>query len=77
MEACQRGQLLLLAPWEHHNEQLTIRRNQCLMLNDLAKMICEKKKGRGTGNRIAHATKVLCGLFLLFGIWRLALYAVT
>ena len=43
MEACQRGQLLLLAPWEHHNEQLTIRRSQCLQLNDLAKMICEKK----------------------------------
>ena len=43
MEACQRGQLLLLAPWEHHNEQLTIRRNQCLQLNDLAKMICERK----------------------------------
>lgn len=43
MEACQRGQLLLLAPWEHHNEQLTIRRSQCLQLNDLAKMICKKK----------------------------------
>lgn len=43
MEACQRGQLLLLAPWEHHNEQLTIRRSQCLQLNDLAKMICERK----------------------------------
>ena len=43
MEACQRGQLLLLAPWEHHNEQLTIRRSQCLQLNDLTKMICERK----------------------------------
>ena len=43
MEACQRGQLLLLAPWEHHNEQFTIRRSQCLQLNDLAKMICERK----------------------------------
>ncbi|MBO4672964.1 MAG: transposase [Bacteroidaceae bacterium] len=42
MEACQCGQLLLLAPWEHHNEQLTIRRSQCLQLNDLAKMICER-----------------------------------
>jgi hypothetical protein len=40
MEACARGQLLLLAPWEHHNERLTIRRNQCLALNDMAKMIC-------------------------------------
>ena len=42
MDACQRGQLLLLAPWEHHNEQLTISRNQCFQLNDLAKMICER-----------------------------------
>lgn len=43
MDACQRGQLLLLAPWEHHNEQLTISRNQCLQLNDLARMICERE----------------------------------
>ena len=41
MEACQRGQLLLLAPWEHHNERFTIRRDQCLSLNDMAKKICE------------------------------------
>ena len=42
MEACLRGQLLLLAPWEHHNEHLTISRNQCLALNDMARMICEE-----------------------------------
>lgn len=41
MEACARGQLLIIAPWEHHNERLTIRRNQCLALNALAKQICE------------------------------------
>ena len=41
MEACARGQLLLLAPWEHHNERLTIRRDQCLSLNALAKMLCQ------------------------------------
>ena len=41
MEACQRGQLLLLAPWQHHNERLTISRGQCLALNEMAKMICE------------------------------------
>lgn len=40
MEACARGQLLLLAPWEHHNERLTIRRDQCLKLNELSRMIC-------------------------------------
>ena len=41
MDACARGQLLLLAPWEHHNEKKTISRNQCLSLNDMAKMVCE------------------------------------
>ena len=41
MEACARGQLLLLAPWNHHNERLTIRRDQCLALNDMARVICE------------------------------------
>jgi len=40
MEACARGQLLILAPWEHHNEQTTISRTQCLTLNELAKEIC-------------------------------------
>ena len=43
MEACQRGQLLLLAPWDHHNEHLTIRRGQCMALNDMARMICERR----------------------------------
>ena len=40
MEACARGQLLILAPWEHHNEHLAISRGQCLQLNDFARMIC-------------------------------------
>ena len=31
-----------LAPWEHHNEALTIKRSQCLQLNDLARLICAK-----------------------------------
>ena len=39
MEACTRGQLLILAPWEHHNERLTIRRDQCLKLNDIARLL--------------------------------------
>ena len=43
MEACARGQLLILAPWEHHNEQITISRNQCLSLNEMAKIICKTK----------------------------------
>ena len=41
MEACCRGQLLLLAPWAHHNERLAISRQQCLELNELARLICE------------------------------------
>ena len=40
IEACARGQLLLLAPWEHHNERLTIRRDQCQALNELSRLIC-------------------------------------
>ena len=41
MEACARGQLLILAPWEHHNERITISRNQCLSLNEMARVLCE------------------------------------
>ena len=41
MEACASGQLLILAPWEHHNEQIAIRRGQCLALNDIARRLCE------------------------------------
>lgn len=39
MEACARGQLLILAPWKHHNERLTISRGQCLKLNDIARLL--------------------------------------
>ena len=42
MEACAAGQLLILAPLEHHNEQIAIRRGQCLQLNDIARRLCEK-----------------------------------
>lgn len=41
MEACARGQLLILAPWEHHNEKMVIKRGQCLELNEMARVICE------------------------------------
>ena len=40
MEACARGQLLILAPWEHHNERTTISRSQCLSLNEMARALC-------------------------------------
>ena len=41
MDACARGSLLLLAPWQHHNERATIQRDQCMMLNEIARRICE------------------------------------
>ena len=44
MEACARGQLLILAPWEHHNEKIAIKRGQCLTLNEMARRICESGK---------------------------------
>lgn len=40
-DACARGQLLILAPWEHHNERETITRGECLSLNEMARLICE------------------------------------
>ena len=42
MEACARGQLLILAPWEHHNERTTISRGQCMTLNDFAQQLCNR-----------------------------------
>ena len=42
MDACAKGQLLILAPWEHHNEKITIKRGQCLELNEMARAICEE-----------------------------------
>ena len=42
MKACANGQLLILAPWAHHNENLSIRRGQCLALNDIARRLCER-----------------------------------
>ena len=41
MDACANGQLLILAPWEHHNEKIAIQRGQCLELNEIARRICE------------------------------------
>lgn len=40
-DACAEDRLLILAPWEHHNQRITISRGQCLSLNDMARMICE------------------------------------
>ena len=40
--ACAQGRLLMLAPWEHHNDRRTIRQEQCHDLNRMAKAICNK-----------------------------------
>lgn len=42
-DACAQGRLLMLAPWEHHNDRRSIRRDQCLNLNEMARAICNKK----------------------------------
>lgn len=39
-EACAQGRLLMLAPWEHHNDRRVIQRTQCLELNEMARLIC-------------------------------------
>ena len=40
-KACSEGKLLLVAPWPHHNERKTISREQCLKLNELARIISQ------------------------------------
>ncbi|MBQ9362882.1 MAG: hypothetical protein IJT97_05590 [Bacteroidaceae bacterium] len=41
-DACAKGQLLMLAPWEHHNEKKKITAAQCRQLNLMALEISEK-----------------------------------
>ena len=38
-DACSKGNLLQVSPWEHHNKRQTISREQCLQLNRLAEYI--------------------------------------
>lgn len=40
-DACLAGNLLLVAPWPHHNDRRAITREQCMQLNDLARRIVE------------------------------------
>lgn len=40
-EACSEGRFLILAPWEHQNEQIPLTRAMCLTLNRMTKQICE------------------------------------
>lgn len=43
-DACAQGRLLMLAPWEHHNDRRVIKRDQCLDLNEMARVICLKSE---------------------------------
>ena len=38
-DACARGQLLLISPWEYQAHPPTITRAQCLELNDIAQLV--------------------------------------
>ena len=38
-DACAKGQLLFVAPWPYHSERRKIMREQCLQLNELARVI--------------------------------------
>ena len=40
-DACAQGRLLMLSPWEHHNEKRMITAIQCQQLNLMALKICE------------------------------------
>lgn len=42
--ACSAGRLLMLSPWEHHNEKHTITRVQCEQLNQMALAITQQPK---------------------------------
>ena len=39
--ACGQGTLLMLSPWEHHNEKLQLTAAQCTQMNLMALEICE------------------------------------
>lgn len=39
--ACAKGHLLMLSPWEHHNEKKTITAQQCMELNLMALDLCK------------------------------------
>ena len=40
-EACAQGRLLMLSPWEHHNEKRNLTAAQCTQMNLMALEICE------------------------------------
>ena len=42
-DACAQGKLLLITPWEHHNQKLDITRDKCLKLNHIAALIANSQ----------------------------------
>ena len=40
-EACARGQLLILSPWEHHNEKRKVTAELCQQKNLMTQEICK------------------------------------
>ena len=43
-DACAKGQLLLLPPWEHHTDKRRITRTQCHILNNMAALLSDGEK---------------------------------
>ncbi len=41
IEACSRGNLLILAPWEDRSTTQALTRQECLALNDMTRALCE------------------------------------
>ena len=43
IEACSRGELLILAPWENRTTTQRLTRQECLQLNEMTKTLCENE----------------------------------
>lgn len=54
-EACAKGLLLMLAPWEYHMEHRTITRAQCIALNDMAYRLSTEPWTRELEERLKNA----------------------
>lgn len=42
-DECASGRLLLLSPWQHHNQRAPITRSQCNQLNLMAEALCKQQ----------------------------------
>ncbi len=42
---CAQGHLLTLSPWDYHTNRTVIRREQCMMLNEMAALIAHSSSG--------------------------------